>query len=213
MSCGRGWAEEQEDKKLEEARKSRAPRLQEPATPLRAPAPFKVGDRVICDDLCDRRTKGKIGIVVQVDEDDPDGMYRVDYAGRIQWEAATHVKPVAPPAPSTKHAARKARPMARGLLAYFPDALAEVANVSRVGNEQHHPGKPIHWEKEKSTDHADCLVRHLTDAGTLDTDGLSHTAKVAWRALALLQTELEAADPALAEKRQAQRDRAAKCPA
>ena len=29
------------------------------------------------------------------------------------------------------------------------------------------------------------------ERGTLDGDGVSHSAKVAWRALALLQTEIE----------------------
>lgn len=86
---------------------------------------------------------------------------------------------------------RKNAPMARGLLDYFPDALAAVADVSRVGNEQHNPGQPMHWAKHLSTDHADCIIRHLCDRGKLDTDGLRHSAKVAWRALALLQTELE----------------------
>lgn len=86
---------------------------------------------------------------------------------------------------------RKNVPMARGLLDYFPDALAAVADVSRVGNDQHNPGQPMHWAKHLSTDHADCLIRHLVDRGRLDTDGLRHSAKVAWRALALLQTELE----------------------
>lgn len=81
--------------------------------------------------------------------------------------------------------------MARGLLDYFPDALAEVARVSKAGNDQHNPGQPLHWAKEKSTDHADCIIRHLVDRGTLDTDGQRHSAKVAWRALALLQIELE----------------------
>lgn len=81
--------------------------------------------------------------------------------------------------------------MARGLLDYFPDACAEVAHVSYVGNEQHNPGQEMHWAKEKSTDHADCIVRHLVDRGTFDTDKLRHSAKVAWRALALLQTEIE----------------------
>ncbi len=93
---------------------------------------------------------------------------------------------------------RKNVPMARGLLDYFPDALAAVADVSRVGNEQHNPGQPMHWAKHLSTDHADCLVRHLVDRGTLDTDGLRHSAKVAWRALALLQTELEEEAAAIA---------------
>jgi hypothetical protein len=86
---------------------------------------------------------------------------------------------------------RKQTPMARGLLDYFPDACAEIAFVSYVANAQHNPGEPMHWAKEKSTDHADCIVRHLVERGTMDTDGLRHTAKVAWRALALLQTELE----------------------
>lgn len=86
---------------------------------------------------------------------------------------------------------RKERPLARGCFDYFPDALLEVAHVSFVGNEQHNPGEPMHWDKGKSPDHADCLLRHLGDRGTTDTDGLFHTAKVAWRALALLQVEIE----------------------
>ena len=88
---------------------------------------------------------------------------------------------------------RKERPLARGVLDYFPDALMEVAHVSFVGNEQHNPGQPLHWAKEKSTDEADCILRHLSQRGTIDTDGLRHSAKVAWRALALLQRELDAA--------------------
>jgi hypothetical protein len=88
-------------------------------------------------------------------------------------------------------AARKAAPMAEGLLWYFPNALAEVARVSKAGNDQHNPGQPMHHARGKSTDHADCIMRHLVDAGTVDTDGMRHSAKVAWRALALLQEELE----------------------
>jgi hypothetical protein len=92
---------------------------------------------------------------------------------------------------STDRKARKEQPMATGFLDYFPDAAAEVANVSFVGNQQHNPGQPTHWAKEKSGDHADCIMRHLTERGTRDTDGMRHTAKLAWRALALLQTEIE----------------------
>lgn len=87
---------------------------------------------------------------------------------------------------------RKAVPLYSGLLKYFPDALAEVAHVSWVGNEQHNPGQDLHWDRSKSTDEADALMRHLMEAGRLDTDGTRHTAKVAWRALALLQKEIEA---------------------
>jgi hypothetical protein len=87
--------------------------------------------------------------------------------------------------------ARKQTPMFAGLLNYFPDALAAVAHCSYVGNEQHNPGQPLHWAREKSTDHADCIVRHLTESGTVDDDGVRHSAKLAWRALALLQIEIE----------------------
>jgi hypothetical protein len=88
---------------------------------------------------------------------------------------------------------RKQYPLVTGCLDYFPDALMEVAHCSWVGNEQHNPGMPLHWDRSKSTDEADALGRHLKDRGTLDTDGVRHSAKVAWRALALLQKELEAA--------------------
>jgi hypothetical protein len=87
---------------------------------------------------------------------------------------------------------RKAVPITTGVLDYFPLALSEVARLSKKGNDQHNPGQPLHWARGKSSDHADCLVRHLIQRGELDTDGISHTAKVAWRALALLQEELEA---------------------
>jgi hypothetical protein len=86
---------------------------------------------------------------------------------------------------------RKDLPIARGVLDYFPDAIAAVANVSRLGNEQHNPGQPLHWSREKSTDHADCIARHLIERGLIDVDGARHSAKMAWRALALLQTEIE----------------------
>lgn len=88
-------------------------------------------------------------------------------------------------------ATRKTYPLYSGLLRYFPDALMEVAHLSKVGNDQHNPGQPLHWAREKSTDQLDALMRHLKDAGTRDTDGERHTAKVAWRALAELQLEIE----------------------
>ena len=88
---------------------------------------------------------------------------------------------------------RKRLPLTSGVLDYFPAALIAVAEVSRVGNDQHNPGKPLHWNRGKSSDHADTIVRHLLERGTLDSDGIRHTAKLAWRALALLQVELEAA--------------------
>lgn len=93
----------------------------------------------------------------------------------------------------TDHKARKGVPIYSGVLMYFPDAIAAVAECSRVGNDQHNPGQPLHWARDKSQDHADCAVRHLMEAGSIDSDKVRHSAKAAWRCLALLQLELEAA--------------------
>lgn len=86
---------------------------------------------------------------------------------------------------------RKNQPIYSGVLKYFPKALLEVSKVSLAGNRQHHEDKPLHWDRNKSNDDLDALMRHLIDAGTVDTDGVLHSAKVAWRALANLERELE----------------------
>lgn len=91
-----------------------------------------------------------------------------------------------------EYKARKERPIATGVLDYFPDAIAEVAYVSFVGNQQHNPGEPLHWAKEKSQDEEDAAARHMTDRFSKDTDGTYHAAKWAWRALAFLQKLIEA---------------------
>ena len=104
---------------------------------------------------------------------------------------------------TTDRDARKASPIFEGCLAYFPNAVAAVAALSKAGNDFHNPGQPLHWAFEKSSDHADCIARHLIDSGTFDKDGQRHSAKVAWRALALLETELvrEGASPGKNVKR------------
>jgi hypothetical protein len=88
---------------------------------------------------------------------------------------------------------RKTFPLWSGLIQYFPDALVAVSHLSFIGNQQHNPGQPLHWAREKSTDQEDTLLRHLLERGTIDSDGVRHSVKVAWRALAMLQLELEAA--------------------
>jgi hypothetical protein len=89
-------------------------------------------------------------------------------------------------------AERKTYPVASGLMDYFPDALVAIAHVSYRGNEQHNPGQPLHWARHKSTDEADTMLRHFLERGSIDSDGVRHSAKMAWRALALLQKEIEA---------------------
>lgn len=105
----------------------------------------------------------------------------------MQWEPPT--KQVTAMLPTDKQE-RKNMPVVTGVLDYFSAAIAEIAKVSQAGNKQHNLG-PLHWARGVSTDHADCIGRHLMERGTIDTDGMRHSAKMAWRALALLQQELE----------------------
>jgi hypothetical protein len=73
-------------------------------------------------------------------------------------------------------------------MAYFPDALMAVARVSKISNDKHNPGEPLHWSREKSGDHLDCIARHLLAPYEIDPDSHeAHLAHVAWRALAALQ--------------------------
>lgn len=92
---------------------------------------------------------------------------------------------------SDDDAERRDFPMYDGLMAYFPNALAYVAKVSKIGNQQHNPGQPMHWARGKSTDHENKIMRHLADVGRKDGRGVRHSGSLAWRALANLQEELE----------------------
>lgn len=127
----------------------------------------------------------------------------IDCDGRVflasyKWNnglAGPKVVYTVPPALPTDSQARKDTPIYSGVLRYFPRALAYIAKVSKAGNDKHNPGQPLHWSKGKSNDHADCLARHLIEAGTIDPDdNLRHSGKAAWRAMALLETELEDAE-------------------
>ncbi len=93
--------------------------------------------------------------------------------------------------------ARKGIPIYSGFIKYFPRAIAAVAELSRKGNDQHNPGKPLHWDRAKSGDELDCLCRHMLDDALgvpVDTDDVLHATKMAWRAMANLEKKLEAAD-------------------
>ncbi len=91
-------------------------------------------------------------------------------------------------APAVDSAGRKATPVYEGCVRYFPAAMQLVARLSKVGNDKHNHGEPMHHARAKSTDQGDCILRHQMDVGTLDPDSnLDHAVGVAWRALAQLQ--------------------------
>jgi hypothetical protein len=91
----------------------------------------------------------------------------------------------------TDAAIRKRIPIYSGFLKYFPRAVAAVAELSHIGNNQHNPGKPLHWDRSKSGDEADALMRHLMECDAVDKDGVPHAVKVAWRGMALAEKFLE----------------------
>lgn len=94
---------------------------------------------------------------------------------------------------------RKDYPLFRGLLRYFPSALAGVAKTSKLGNDKHNPGEEMHHARSKSPDQGDCIVRHLVDvedllaamnrgdAGVTQEIILHEVNQMAWRALAFSQ--------------------------
>lgn len=94
--------------------------------------------------------------------------------------------------PTDKAQLRKDTPVFSGVLKYFPNSLKAVARASKVGNDQHHPDKPLHWDMSKSKDEYDAMIRHLLDheENPVDDDGILHLTKVAWRALAGLERYL-----------------------
>lgn len=89
---------------------------------------------------------------------------------------------------------RKRLPVYSGVLKYFPLSWLEVARVSQLGNDQHNPGEPLHWAREKSTDQMDAALRHILDYASgqdIDNDGGHHLAKAIWRLAAQLQLDME----------------------
>ena len=89
---------------------------------------------------------------------------------------------------------RKALPIFTYDTEYFPDAHIEEVRVSVAGNNQHNPGQPLHWAREKSKDQMNTAYRHMLDhkSGTVkDIDGCYHLAKAIWRLKAELQLTIE----------------------
>jgi len=160
---------------------------------------------------CNPPFKGIITLKLQ--SDDPDGLYAYPYPGFWHtngtnslhgWDLMEEVGMTAIESTGTPEGVdwdclvpeaseeRKGIPIVTGVLDYFPLAIIEVAKLSKAGNDKHNPGEPLHWSRSKSDDHADCIGRHLLDRGKFSLDGKTrHSAALAWRALALLQLELE----------------------
>lgn len=105
----------------------------------------------------------------------------------------------------TNSAERKESPVTTGFFQYFPRAIMAVARLSKLGNDKHNPGQPLHWSRGKSNDHLDCAGRHLLEAGTVDTsytdEEVLHSTELAWRAMANLEVELEAREKAKQDTR------------
>jgi hypothetical protein len=116
---------------------------------------------------------------------------KIDTVSQAPDFTDTHTLPVG-------SAERKEFPVCEGVLRYFPAAIAAVARISKIGNDKHNPGQPLHHARGKSTDHADCIVRHLIDlpedfgkGAGYDENGYPQVGYLAWRALALAQEWFE----------------------
>jgi hypothetical protein len=112
--------------------------------------------------------------------------------------------------------ARKNFPLLTVLSAYFPDAIEALVELCIAGQAQHAitvpkdnpfyiPGDRLAWDRSKSTEEMETLMRHAWDhmrakraaggAANLamyDTDGVLHIVKAFWRAGAEAQKTIEA---------------------
>lgn len=124
-------------------------------------------------------------MIVDIEEEVCNGLCSDCTCGELEKEFISHPK-------EDEAQSRKDTPVFSGVLKYFPNALKEVSKCSKAGNDQHHPDKPLHWDMDKSKDEYDALTRHLIDhtINPMDTDGILHLTKVAWRALAGLERHL-----------------------
>ena len=120
-----------------------------------------------------------------------DQMSKSEHMEQIISRGGYHVMPKGEPLLPHDAAERKEIPVYSGVLAYFPLALIEIAKLSKRGNDQHNPGSPLHWDRAKSGDELDALVRHLLELNDNSVDSIEAATAVAWRALANLQKMME----------------------
>ena len=120
------------------------------------------------------------GDIIDSVEGDVKGSVK-DIAKRMLEEAeANTIKHQHLPTDATE---RKQIPIYTGFINYFPDAIAAVSKLSLEGALQHgQTAETLHWDRSKSGDELDALMRHLVDEDWV---------QVAWRAMANLQKQIE----------------------
>ena len=97
-----------------------------------------------------------------------------------QGQSVQHIVPFKLPVNAQQ---RKNIPVYSGFFAYFPRAIAAVAQVSLEGGIQHgQTRETLHWDRPLSGDELDAMMRHMIDGDW---------EQVAWRAMAHLEKHLE----------------------
>lgn len=86
---------------------------------------------------------------------------------------------------------RKQAPICEGLLWYAPDACAAIAAHSLRSNRKHNGDAPMHHARGKSSDHPDCILRHVAWGSQITEEGIEERIAAAWRAMVWLQEGLE----------------------
>ena len=101
-------------------------------------------------------------------------------AAAEQSQSVQHIVPFKLPVNAQQ---RKNIPVYSGFFAYFPRAIAAVAQVSLAGGIQHgQTRETLHWDRPLSGDELDAMMRHMIDGDW---------EQVAWRAMAHLEKHLE----------------------
>jgi hypothetical protein len=114
------------------------------------------------------------------------------YQGEL-YEAPANIAPMLP----VDAKERKRIPLYSGVMNYFPKALIAVAKQSQIGHDQHYaPEEPLHWDRSKSADDRDALIRHLMGILEAELSGdkkamAEHAGALAWRACAVAEKVLE----------------------
>ena len=95
---------------------------------------------------------------------------------------------------------RKGLPIWRAFCRFFKKTIVAVTKQSMKGQKQHDYNEgEIHWDRSKSSDDWDSLLRHMFDLQeALENDDieaiLEHAPALAWRGCAICEKALDLAD-------------------